>query len=114
MEKTVEQWINEIESEVGKSETKWVSDWRKREYSKTDNQRNLDQSFYQAISDQFWTEAERLWNEGATGDYIYYERYDGWTAYWKARMYNSEWADRIQGMLPINLGPVFFITIFYC
>jgi len=33
MEITVEQWINEIENEVGKSETKWVSDWRKREYS---------------------------------------------------------------------------------
>jgi len=60
--------LDELESSFGHE--KWFQDAEKREKLKTDRQRELDRSLYQAcINSNGREEALRLLDQGATNDY---------------------------------------------
>ena len=56
-------------------ETRWCKEWKAREQKKDQKQRKLDKDYYDACDERKWDEAKRLFDIGATNDYI--DAYNG-------------------------------------
>ena len=89
-EESVETLIAKVENLVGVQN--WTTDWKKRE-PKAEEMQKMDYELFMAVMRGDWISAEKVWNDGATCDYI--NGY-GWTAYYGAVWTgNREWAEKL-------------------